>query len=98
MDIEVTDRALEVLRRSMELGRFDTDLGGIRLRGARSLSGGFNVQTEFVDSAPPGDTVVELEGLNLFVDPALFSAIQDPVVTVAPEHDHIIVMSRSDAV
>ncbi len=44
MGIEVTDEAIEVLRRSLDLGGVDPTTGGIRLRGATGLGGGFDVQ------------------------------------------------------
>src|SRR3990170_587218 len=96
MAIRVTDQAMKVLKRSMELGKVDPDMGGIRLRGSRSLSGGFHVQVEFAGSPDAGDEVVPLEGLNLFVDPALLSAIEDPVVDLEAEHERIIVRSASE--
>jgi hypothetical protein len=36
MDIEITEEAVEVLRRSLELGNVDPSTGGVRLRTARS--------------------------------------------------------------
>lgn len=96
MTIRVTEDAMRVLKRSMELGRVDPNRGGIRLRGSRSLSGGFNVQVEFAGSPDAGDEVVPLEGLSLFVDPALMSAIEDPVVDLSAEHERIIVRSASE--
>lgn len=98
MTIKIEDDALAVLKRSMELGNVDPELGGIRLRGARSLSGGFNVQVEFAETAPAGDEVLQVEGLNVFIDPALLSAIPDPVIALTPEHETIVVTSASDTV
>lgn len=96
MGVEVTPEAMAVLKRSMELGKVDPDLGGIRLRGSRSLSGGFHVQVEFADSADANDEVVRLEGLNLFLDPALLTSIEDPVIDIEPEHERILVRSASE--
>ncbi len=96
MAVRVTDDAMRVLKRSMELGKVDPDTGGIRLRGSRSLSGGFHVQVEFAGSPDAGDEVVPLEGLSLFIDPALMSTIEDPVVDLSAEHERIVVRSASE--
>src|SRR5687768_14955278 len=40
MDIEVTDEAVTILKRSFELAGIDPAAGGVRLRVARGLGGG----------------------------------------------------------
>jgi hypothetical protein len=95
MGIRVTDEAVAVLLHSMELGRLDPATGGIRLRGARGLGGGLDVQVELAD-APQGDeSVVEVRAggstVTLFVDSEVTRAMPDAVVTVEPQHDLVVV-------
>lgn len=91
MGIEVTDEATEVLRRSLELGGVDRDSGGVRLRGARGLGGGFDVQVELADGPLEGETVLEREGVRIFVDPEISKAIPDAVVALEPQHEIVVV-------
>jgi hypothetical protein len=91
MSIEVTEEAAGVLRRSLELGRIDPATGGVRLRRARALGGGSDVQVELAEGPAPNDEVVELEGLRVFVDPSVTEALPDAIVVVEPEHDRIAV-------
>lgn len=91
MAIEVTDEAVEVLKRSMKLGNVDTASGGIRIRMAKALGGGNDVQVELADGALEGDGIVELEGLRLFVDPSIAETIPDAIVAVEPQHENIVV-------
>jgi Fe-S cluster assembly iron-binding protein IscA len=91
MAIEVTEEAIEVLRRSLELGRIDADSGGVRLRGARGLGGGMDVQVELAD-APLGDEqVIVAGGVRIFVDPEVTRALPNAVVTVEPQHEVVVV-------
>jgi hypothetical protein len=91
MPIEVTEEAAEVLRRSLELGNVDPTSGGIRLRGARGLGGGFDVQVELAEGPLEGEASIECGGLNLFVDPQITEAIPDAVVALEPQHETIVV-------
>ena len=91
MPIEVTEEAREVLRRSLELGGLDPSSGGIRLRGARGLGGGFDVQVELADGPLEGETSVRCGDLNLFVDPQITQAIPDAVVALEPQHEVVVV-------
>lgn len=91
MAIEVTDEAVEVLRRSMKLGNVDAATGGIRIRMAKALGGGSDVQVELADGAREGDGIVELEGLRLFVDASIAETIPDAIVAVEPQHENIVV-------
>lgn len=91
MDIEVTDEAVVVLKRSLDLARIDPEQGGVRLRVARGLGGGASVQLEFADAPGPGETVVASGGIRLFVTPDLSEAVPNPVVAVEPQHDRVVV-------
>ena len=90
MSIEISDEAVEVLRRSLQLGGVGEG-GGVRLRGARGLGGGVDIQVELADGPLEGETVVEKDGLRVFVDPEVTSAIPDAVVVVEPQHEMIVV-------
>jgi hypothetical protein len=89
--IEVTDEAIEVLRRSLELGGVDTATGGVRLRAAKALGGGMDIQVELADAALPTETTIEKEGIRIFVDPQLTHAIPHAVVAVEPQHEVVVV-------
>jgi Fe-S cluster assembly iron-binding protein IscA len=91
MSIEVTDEAVGVLRRSLELGRVDTATGGVRLRGARGLGGGMDVQVELADSPFDDEEVIVAGGVRIFVDPQVTRAIPNAVVTVEPQHEVVVV-------
>jgi Fe-S cluster assembly iron-binding protein IscA len=94
MNLEVTTRAVEVLRRSLELGGIDPATGGIRLRKARGLGGGTSIQVELAEGPLESETVVEAEGVRLFVEPSALAGIDDPVVDVEPQHDKITLRPR----
>jgi Fe-S cluster assembly iron-binding protein IscA len=89
--IEITDEAVAVLQRSMELGGLDAAEGGIRLRAARGLGGGLDVQVELAEGPSEGESVVEAEGITLFVDPEVTRAMPDAVVAVEPQHELVVV-------
>ena len=91
LSIEVTPEATAVLKRSLELGRVDPAIGGIRLRGARGLGGGFDIQVELADGPNEGEQTLERDGLRLFLDPAITDAIPDAVVALEPQHEVIVV-------
>jgi len=90
MSIEITDDAVEVLRRSLELGNVGEG-GGVRLRGARGLGGGFDIQVELADGPLDGEQVVEKAGVKVFVDPEVTSTIPNAVVALEPQHETIVV-------
>ena len=90
MSIEITDEAVEVLRRSLALGRVGVG-GGVRLRGARGLGGGMDIQVELADGPLEGEAVVEKGGVRVFVDPEVTAAIPDAVVALEPQHELIVV-------
>ena len=97
MPIEVTEEAAEVLRRSLELGNVDPASGGIRLRGARGLGDGFDIQVELAEGALEGETSVKCGDLNLFIDPQITQAIPDAVVALEPQHETIVVRPNDPA-
>lgn len=90
MGIEITDDAVEVLRRALRMGGVG-DGGGVRLRPARGLGGGADVQVEFADGPLPGEAVIEKGGMRVFVDPGVTETIPDAVVAVEPQHEVIVV-------
>ncbi len=94
MGIEFTEEAIELLRRSLELSTVDASTGGVRLRGARGLGGGFDVQVELADGPLENESVVETGGIRVFVDPEVTRAIPDALVTVEPQHDLIAIRPR----
>lgn len=91
MSIEVTDEAVEVLRRSLEMGNVDARRGGVRLRGARGLGGGMDIQVELAESPLEEESVIERDGVRIFVDPEVTRAIPDAVVAVEPQHEVVVV-------
>lgn len=91
MGIEVTDEAVEVLRRSLQLGGVDRATGGVRLRGARGLGGGVDIQVELAEGPLPDETVIETGDVRIFVDPEVTRAIPDAVVTIEPQHEVVVV-------
>ena len=95
MSIEVTPEAAEVLKRSLELGNIDPSSGGIRLRGARALGGGFEVQVEFADAPAAGEQVAEISGLRLFVDGSVVDAMPEILVALDPQHDTVSVRPKT---
>lgn len=90
MSIEITDEALEVLRRSLELGHVG-DGGGVRLRAARGLGGGMDVQVELAEGPLEGEAVVEKDGVRVFVDPEVTATIPEALVALEPQHELIVV-------
>jgi Fe-S cluster assembly iron-binding protein IscA len=96
MPIEVTEEAAEVLKRSLELGGVDRSEGGIRLRGARSLSGGFDVQVELA-AGPEGDEqTIEAHGVRVFVGADVLEAMPDAVVDLELQHDIVSVRPAAE--
>jgi Fe-S cluster assembly iron-binding protein IscA len=89
--IQVTDEAIDVLRRSLELGGIDPSAGGVRLRAAHGLGGGLDVQIELADGPLEGETTVEASDVRLFVDAGVTEAIPNAVVAVEPQHETIVV-------
>ena len=91
MAITVTQEALEVLKRSLEMGGVDTSTGGVRLRGAHGLGGGMDIQVELAGEPLEGEEVVEEGGLRFFVDPEIEKGIPNALVTLEPQHEVVVV-------
>jgi hypothetical protein len=89
--IRITNDAVEVLRRSLEMGGLSPATAGIRLRAGRGLGGGLDVQVELAEGPLTGEEVVEARGLTLFVDPEVQRAMPEAVVAVEPQHDLVVV-------
>ncbi len=89
--IEVTEEAIEVLRRSLTLGGVDAATGGVRLRAATALGGGVDVQVELAESPLPEETLVEVQGVRFFVDPEVTRTVPNTVVAVEPQHEVVVV-------
>ena len=88
MAVEVTARAVEVLKRAFELGRMDPSQVGVRVSVAKGLRGE-EVRTGFAEQPEPDETTVEAGGIRLFVATRL--AERGAVIDVAAEHDQITV-------
>ena len=97
MAIRVTDEALEVLRRSLELGRVDSASGGIRLRGGRELGGGTKIHVELADAPSEDEEVIEAGGIRIFVGSEVTGAMPDAVVALEPEHETVVVRPGDSA-
>ncbi|MBA2273425.1 MAG: hypothetical protein H0W21_05910 [Actinobacteria bacterium] len=91
MTITVTEEAVQVLTRSLEMGGIDPVSGGVRLRGALGLGGGMDIQVELAEGPLEGEAVVQEGGIRLFVDPEIERAMPNPVVAVEPQHEIIVV-------
>ncbi len=91
MTLRVTEEAVEVLSRSLELGDVDRSTGGVRLRAARGLGGGVDIQVELADGPLGGESVVETGGIRVFVDPEVTEVMPDAVVAVEPQHEIVVV-------
>ena len=94
MDIEITDEAVDVLRRSLELAGLDPATTGVRLRAAHGLGGGVSIQLEFAADPDPGEELVETGGVRLFVPADLTETVPNPVVAVEPQHDRVVVRPK----
>lgn len=91
MALEITEEAIDVLRRSLELGGVDPATGGVRLRGATGLGGGFDVQVELAEGPLEGETTVEKDGVRVFVDPSVSEAFPEAIVALEPQHEVVVV-------
>jgi hypothetical protein len=79
--LEITEEAAAVLERAHDAAaRFNPDAR------VRVWSDGGRVQTSFADTPEPGDTVVEHEGLTIFVAAGI-----EGTLDVTEQHDHLIV-------
>ena len=95
MGLEITDEAVEVLKRSLELAGLSPARAGVRLRGSKALGGGFEVQVELAEAPGDRETVVEAGEITLFVDPEVIEAYPDAIVAVEPQHEVVVVRPAS---
>lgn len=98
MGIEVTQEAVEVLRRSLELAKVvDASEAGVRLRSVHALGGGSRIEVEFADGPSPNETVLEKDGIRIFIDPSVHELFPDAVVAVEPQHERVVVRPADPA-
>jgi Fe-S cluster assembly iron-binding protein IscA len=90
MTIEVTDEAVDMLRRSLGA----SGAAAVRLRTTRALGGRIDVQVEFADEPTEGDHTIEAGGVRIFVDPEVMKTYPDAVVALEPQHETIVVRPR----
>lgn len=84
MTVRITPEALVVIRRSLELAGADPAKMAVRVR----VAGGA-VRSRFETDPEPADTVVETEGIRVFV--AQDIAQDDVEIAVTDEHDQLTV-------
>lgn len=85
----MTEQALEVIRRSLELAKADPAEMGVRLR----LAGGA-IRPRFAPEPSPGDEVVETGGVRIFVASNILTgdiAAGDIEIGVSDEHESLVV-------
>jgi Fe-S cluster assembly iron-binding protein IscA len=93
MAVEVTPEAVEVLRRSLQLANIPADSGGgVRLRSVRGLGGGTRIEIELAEALGDGETLIENDGVRIFVDPSVTALFPDAIVAVEPQHEKIVVL------
>lgn len=92
MSVEVTPEAAAVLRRSLELADIEPSSGGgVRLRAAKGLGGGSDIQVELADAPLPGESVVEQDGVRVFIDASVTELYPDAIVALEPQHETVVV-------
>jgi len=84
MPIEVTERAVAVLRRALEAGRMDPARIAIRV----SIDRAGELRTGFSEDAEPGEETINVGGVRLLVSGEL--AAREATIDVADEHDRIV--------
>lgn len=93
MSLQVSEEALEVLRRSMQLANIDPeDDGGVRLRSVTALGGGARIEVEFAAGPQPDELLIVTEGVRIFVDPSVSALHPEAVLTVEPQHERLVVL------
>lgn len=95
MSVEITPEAVAVLKRSLEMaGPAGPSATGVRLRSVRGLGGGAEIQIELADGPNEGESLVEAEGVEVYVDPSVTDLFPDAVVAVEPQHETVVVRAR----
>lgn len=92
MGLHITSEAVAVLKRSLEMASVDiSSEAGVRLRGARGLGGGSDVQVELAAGPSEGEMLVRCDGINVYVDPSVGDLYPEAVVALEPQHETIVV-------
>lgn len=92
MGLRITPEAVEVLKRSLEMASVDrSSEAGVRLRAAKGLGGGSDVQVELAAGPTDADRKVDCDGVNVYVDPSVVGLYPDAVVALEPQHETIVV-------
>lgn len=90
--MRLTPEAVEVIRRSFEIGGMDPSTVGVRLRRAGGV-----VRPRFAEQPEPDDVVVDIEGVRVFVDPTVAGEYPDVEIAVSDEHDELVVRPGMEA-
>jgi hypothetical protein len=85
LTVRITDEALDVVRRSLELAGADPSEMAVRLR----LAGGA-IRPRFVAEPEPDDVILEAGGIRVFVASAVAGS-GDVEIGVTEEHDELVV-------
>lgn len=92
MGLRITSDAAAVLKRSLEMASIDTSSqAGVRLRGAKALGGGSEVQVELAAGPEPGEDLIRSDGINVYVDRSVAELYPEAVVALEPQHETIVV-------
>lgn len=92
MGLRIKPEAAAVLRRSLEMAGLDpSSEAGVRLRGAKALGGGSNVQVELAAGPSDREMYVEAYGINVYVDASVSELYPEAVVALEPQHETIVV-------
>lgn len=92
MGLRITPEAVEVLKRSLEMASVDrSSEAGVRLRAAKGLGGGSDVQVELASGPTGTDRKVDCDGVNVYVDHSVVELYPDAVVALEPQHETIVV-------
>ncbi len=96
MTLEVTQEAVDVLTRTIELANLGgSKEAGVRLRAARALGGGIDVQVELAEGPTGSERVIDRDDVRIFVDDSVLEAFPDAIVAVEPQHETIVVRPRA---
>lgn len=92
MGLRVTSEAAAVLKRSLEMASVDgSSEAGVRLRGAKGLGGGSEIQVELAAGPSSGEDLIRCDGINIYVDRTVAELYPDAVVALEPQHETIVV-------
>lgn len=91
MGIEVTDEAAELLRSSLRLLAANNPEAGVRVGASPGLGGGVNIQVEVAERPLASESVVEENGIRIFLDPRVTEVMPEAIVAVEPQHQTVVV-------